>query len=262
MGVIISIANHKGGVGKTATSCNLGHALARSGKKTLVIDMDLQCNTTSTLFGNDQARYGLCELLNPDEDIDVQKCIYGTAYEDLYIIPNSRETAAMEQRLIKSYPDGLNILKKRLTKYALNNFDFTIIDCPPNLGTFVICAMMCSNFVIVPNETGSKYAMEGLNEAVKFIEDIRENGNEELRFLKVLLTKADGRELVHKASIAQIRSFYPPEKVFNTIIPGNTAVQQAEMLGKTIFKHRSNARAAVAYKNLSEEIINTLKKKD
>ena len=117
---------------------------------------------------------------------------------------------------------------------------------------------MASDFVIVPTETGSRYSMEGLNEAVNFIEDIRENGNDKLRFLKVLLTKVDQRMMVHKATITQIHNYYPKEKIFNTLIPTNTAIQQAEMLGLTIFKHRSNATAALAYSKLAKEIIKTL----
>jgi len=259
-GIVLSIINHKGGVGKTATTCNLGHALARIGKRVLTVDMDLQCNTTATLYGSDRPRYSLYELLDPEisENEIIEKCIYGTSYENLYIVPNIPETAAIEQRIIKRYPEGLQLFRDKLRTYVKKNFDFILIDNPPNLGTFVLCSLMATDFVIVPSETGSKYSMEGLNEAVSFIEDIRENQNEELRFLKVLLTKVDQRMIVHKVSISQIRNFYPKEKVFKTMIPTNTAVQQAEMLGITIFKHRSNAAAAIAYSNLAKEVIKTI----
>lgn len=264
MGFIISITNHKGGVAKTTTAINLSHALARAKKKVLVVDMDLQCNTTSNLFGEDRPRYSLYNILDPNrEDTDAAKCIYGTPHENLYIIPNIRETAAIESHLIKlPYEQSSSVLRKNIRDYVKENFDFILIDCPPNLGTFVINALIASDFVIVPNETGSKYSMEGLAEAVNFIEDIRENGNSDLRFLKVLLTKADQRMMIHKATIAQIKNFYPPDKIFKTVIPTNTDLQKAELTGKTIFTFRSNASGAKAYKKLAQELLTIIKVKN
>lgn len=262
-GYIISITNHKGGVGKTTTACNLAHALTRLGKKVLVVDMDLQCNSTSTLFGEDRPRYSLYNLLSPVNKINIEQCITGTALENLYVIPNIRETAAIERDLIKE-PNlkGLSLFRDRFREYAINNFDFTLIDCPPNLGTFVLSALMASTFVIVPSEAGSKYSLEGLNEAVSFIEDLRGSVNADLKFLRVLLTKVDLRMLVHKAAITQIRNFYPSEKVFKTLIPTNTALQQAEMAAKTIFTYRSNASGAIAYAKLSKELLTFFKTRD
>jgi chromosome partitioning protein len=261
MGFIISVTNHKGGVAKTTTTINLGHALARAKKKVLAIDLDLQCNTTSNLFGEDRPRYGLYDILDPNrEDIDITKCIYGTPHENFYILPNIRETAAIESHLIRlPYERSSSALRSKIRDYVKNDFDFTLIDCPPNLGMFVINALIASDFVIVPNETGSKYSMEGLAEAVNFIEDIRENGNADLRFLKVLLTKVDQRMMIHKATMAQIKNFYPSDKIFKTIIPTNTDIQKAELTGKTIFAFRSNASGALAYKKLAQELINILK---
>ena len=264
-GTIISITNHKGGVAKSTTAINLGHALTKTKLKVLVVDLDLQCNTTSNLFGEDRAKHSLFEILDPDHNHnghDISRFIYGTSHENLYIIPNIRETAAVENRLIKlPYDIFSTILRKRLRDYAKENFDFTLIDCPPNLGTFVINALIASDFVIVPNETGSRYSLEGLHEAVNFIEDIRENGNPNLRFLKVLLTKVDQRMMVHKATISQIRNFYPEDKVFETLIPTNTDFQKAELSGKTIYAYRSNAKGAIAYTKLAKELLKTIKGK-
>jgi chromosome partitioning protein len=261
-GIIISITNHKGGVAKSTTAINIGHALARMKKKTLVIDLDLQCNTTSTLFGEERSRHSLYEILDPNEEnTDIERCVYGTSYENLYILPNIRETAAIENRLLKlNYDTASSVLRKRARDYLKKQFDFILIDCPPNLGTFVINALVASDFVIVPNETGSKYSLEGLHEAVNFIEDIRENGNPDLRFLKVLMTKVDQRMIVHKATITQIRNFYPSDKVFKTIIPANTDIQKSELTGKTIYAYRSNAAGAKAYTKLAQELLKTLQK--
>lgn len=260
-GVIISVANHKGGIAKSTTTINLGHALSLKGKKVLIIDMDLQGNSSSTLLAKTRKKYSLLELLDPDEGIKIEDCIYGTPIENLYIIPNIRETARVEYKLIKMpFSKSSQVLRKEIRAYAKKNFDFTIIDCPPNLGVFVINSLSASDFCIVPNETGSRYSIEGLNEAVSFIEDIKENSNSDLQFLKVLLTKVDKRKIVHKATIAQIENFYPKDKVFKTTIPVNTDFQKAEMKSQTVIGYRSNALGAIAYKNLADELLTFLKK--
>jgi cellulose biosynthesis protein BcsQ len=256
-GLIISIINHKGGIAKTTTTVNLGHALSRLGKKILIVDMDLQCNTTSTMFHDREiGKYSLIDILNPDNtEINVKECIHGTTYKQLYIIPNVRETAGIEQQLIKRYPEGLSILRDRMRSYVKANFDFVLIDNPPNLGTFVISSLIASDFVIVPNEAGSKYSLEGLKEAVNFIEDIRETYNPDLKFLRVLLTKLDKRMMAHNATVELIRNYFPEEKVFETTIPSNTDFQKSELKNETIFKFRSGAIGAVAYMKLAEEIL-------
>jgi chromosome partitioning protein len=260
-GTIISILNHKGGCAKTTTAINLGHALARMNIKTLVVDADLQCNSTSSLFSQDRLKYSLYNILNPDDNsIKPAQCVVGTLYENLSLLPNSGDTAALEQKLIQHYPKGMQILKDRFRGYAKDNFDIVLIDNQPSLGSFVINSLMASDFGLVPCETGSKYSLEGLSEAVSFIEDIRETGATDIKFLKVLLTKTDQRKLAHRATITQIRNYYPSAKVFNTMIPTNTDFQKAELRSETIFSFRSNATGAIAYKNLANELLETLRK--
>ncbi|MDD3581948.1 MAG: ParA family protein [Desulfobacca sp.] len=259
-GHIISIVNHKGGVGKTTTACNLAHALAREGKRVLVVDMDPQCNATSILRGDIEARCTLYEILDPEEnEISIENCIYGTAYNDLYLIHNIPETATIEPRLIRLMPNSLTLLKAKIRNYAVNNFDFTIIDNPPNLGTFVICSLYCSDFVIVPNEAGSRYSVDGLIKAVNFVDDVQKDNNPNLRFLKLLITKVDRRMSVCKAIISQIRRYFPIEKVFDTMIPSNTEFQKAELSFKTVIAYKSNASGSIAYQKLAREILALLK---
>jgi len=255
-GSILSIVNHKGGVGKTTTTCNLAHALARKGKRVLVIDMDPQCNATSILRGDIESRCSLYEILDPDvNNITIENCIYGTAYDNLYLIHNIPETATIEPKLIRLMPDSMLILKNKIRNYSINNFDFTIIDNPPNLGTFVICSLLTSDFVIVPNEAGSRYSVDGLIKAVQFVDDIQKYDNKNLRFLRLLITKVDRRMSVCKAIVSHIRRFFPQDKVFETVIPSNTEFQKAELTYKTIIAFKSNASGSIAYINLAKEIL-------
>lgn len=257
--MIISVINNKGGVGKTTTTVNLGHALARVGQRVLVVDVDSQCNASDLLLSLDaRPRRTLYDLLDSEESISAPDCINGTMYPDLFLLPNSSDTAAIEPHLITSAPSSLTLLRRKLREYALENFDFTLIDNPPNLGTFVILSLYCSDFAIVPTEAGSKHSGEGLIKAVDFINEVRATGNADLRFLKLLLTKVDKRTAISKAIVAQIRQLFSREKVFDVQIPINTALQQAEYKSQTIFKYRSNAIAAKAYQNLAKELLKLL----
>jgi chromosome partitioning protein len=258
--VIISVINNKGGVGKTTTTCNLADALARKGKSVLVVDMDSQCNATSMLLGGETPNTDtLFELLDPENtDISVQQCIHPTTHENLQVIPNVYVSAALEPKLIQNSPGCFSSLRNHIRDFALEKYDITIIDNPPNMGTFVICSLYTSDFVIVPNDSGSKYSIEGLVRAVEFIKDISNNTNPDLKFLRLLITHLDKRTSISRAIIHQVRQIFRTDEVFNTTIPVNTAFQQAELHGQTIFKYAPKASGATAYRNLAVELISIL----
>ena len=257
--MIISIINNKGGVGKTTTAVNLAHALSKKGKRVLVVDTDSQCNSTDILTsGTEFEGLSFYDVLEEGDKASVSDCIFETEYENLFLLPNVPETATLEPELIAGVPESLYRLRKALRQYALKNFDFTLLDNPPNMGTFVISSLLASDCVIVPTEAGSKHSGEGLVKAVKLIEETREKGNPDLRFLKLLLTKVDRRTIISRAVVEQVRRLFPREKVFDTQIPVNTDLQKAEFKGETIFKFRSNAASARAYMSLAEELISTV----
>ena len=253
--MIISIINHKGGVGKTATTVNLGHALARFNKKTLIVDVDPQCNTTSILLGENEYRKSLYDLLTTDEN--PKNFIHPTSYPNLFVIPNMPESATLEYDIVKSAPESLFELKKKMA--LIDGYDYILIDNPPSLGVFCISSLNASNCVIVPNEAGSRTSIEGLKKAVEFIEKIKLNGNPELLFLRLLHTKVDKRLSVHKALLQLIKDEFPKDRIFKTIIPANTDVQKAELKKETIFKYKSNVSSAIAYKELASELISITK---
>ena len=259
MSVIISVVNNKGGVGKTTVTCNLSHALAKKGKKVLVVDIDSQCNATSLLIPDTAAlRYSMYDILESENNTTPEKCIYGTEYANLYCLPNIPDTASLEPELIYRSPKSLFTLRKKFRDYALENFEITIIDNPPNMGTFVICSLYCSDFVIVPNQAGSSFSLEGLLKAIMLINEVREQGNPNLRFLRLLINQVDKRTTISRATITQIKQNFKPDQFFITTIPINTAFQQAESLKQTIFKFSPHAAGARAYRLLAQELLEIL----
>lgn len=259
MGVILAISNNKGGVGKSTTAANLAHALANRKKRVLLVDADSQCNLTSTFGSNPWPGNSLLELLDAD-GVAVDTCITPSPdYERLFMLPNKTDSAALEPALARRTDYGWYMLRDRLRDYAVKTFDFTLIDCPPNLGLFSIQAMIASDFILVPVEAGSRYAMDGLDRTIETIGAIAkaDPDNPSGRFLRLLINKADRRTAVSRVTIEQIQQNYPGE-VFSTIIPINTDIQQSEMLGKTVLRHASKSPGAQAYRTLATELLTIL----
>jgi len=256
-GVIISIINNKGGCSKTTTTCNLAHALSKKSKKILVIDNDTQCNSTSLMIKEGFAN-SIYHILS--QNISIQTCVYLTKYRSVYCIPNDQRTAALEISLAKNLKESLFIYRDKLKKYVKDNYDFILIDNPPNLGIFVAMALYMSDFVIVPNDTGSKFSMEGLLNAVSFIDEIRNTGNPDLKFLRILITKVDKRTNASNTIIEHIKNTFTKEQVFKTIVPVNASFQQAELMDQTLIRFKSNAPGAKAYIDIADELLDILKR--
>lgn len=257
---IISIINHKGGVGKTATTVNLGEALSREGLQVLVVDMDPQCNTTDILLADRKFEYSVFDLLNPEQEaLPPEECISPTAIDGLYCVPNTPDSTFLEPELIKLGPAGFHFLRDRLRSYAQEKYHFTIIDNPPNLGTFVVSSLFASDFAIIPYDAGSTGSLRGFSKALDFIEEIRQNGNPELKFLKALITRVDRRTSIWKTIMDHRHPEAGEDWVFETVIPMNTDFQKAEFADKTIFQIRPSAPGAIAYEELAKELMTILK---
>lgn len=259
MGFILAISNNKGGVGKSTTTANLAHALANRKKRVLIVDADSQCNLTSTFVSASRPGNSLLELLDGG-GMPPESCITASPdYERLYVLPNKPDSAALEPALARREDYGWHMLKDRLRDYAINNFDFTLIDCPPNLGLFSIQAMIASDFILVPVEAGSRYAMDGLDRTIETISGIAaaDPDNPTGRFLRLLINKSDRRTAVSKVTIEQIQQNYA-DQVFATIVPKNTDIQQSEMIGKTVLRHAPKSPGAQAFRELATELISIL----
>jgi len=253
---IISIINHKGGVGKTTTAVNLAEALTREGLRVLVVDMDPQCNSTDILLPAAEISHTVFDLLNPEDSTSQpQDCIYPTPIAELYCLPNTPDSTFLEPELIKLGPSGFRRLRERLKPYALENYQVTLIDNPPNLGTFVASALFASDFVIIPYDAGSTGSLRGFAKAMDFIAEIRQNGNPQLQFLRGLLTRVDRRTSVWRMISEQQEGKLSEGLMFETVIPMNTDFQKAEFLDKTIFQVKPGAPGALAYQQLARELL-------
>lgn len=253
-GKIIAVVNNKGGVGKTTLTANLAHCLANRKKSVLVVDLDSQCNATSLLLAPGVAKNSLYELLDtPDASID--SMVYQTDYERVKCLPNVEETSALEMDLLANgLPRSYQILRERLRDFAVAGYDYTILDCPPNLGFFVISALYSSDFVIVPILAGSAFSVEGLAKAINLIGQVRENGNADLRFLRLLVNAVDLRTTMSRISIEQLYSHFGKDKIFKVTVPTSSAFQQAEHVKKTVIRHAPHSPGAKSYRELAKEV--------
>lgn len=260
---VISVINNKGGTAKTTTVINTGEALSLMGKRVLIIDMDNQCNATDILQNGIERQIikSLYEVLDPRSDIkdtDIESCIYPASKNCLHFIPNIPDLAILGPRIILGGEATLFLLRERVRSYALSHFDFTFIDCPPNVDVFVISALIASDLVIVPTMAGSKFSLNGLVKTKAFIDDIGHRYNHGLKFLKLLITMVDGRTSICKTVVNAIRKTFLEDEVFCQTIPMNTDFQKAEVFNQSIFSYRNSAPGAFAYMKIAEEIINAI----
>jgi cellulose biosynthesis protein BcsQ len=249
--VIISVVNNKGGVGKSTITQNLAHALANKGKKVLVIDQDPQSNTTSVLTPPINANT-LFNFYN--DDSPVIECIYPTPYEGIDILPNCNKTDTIEVSLYADVRQSYFLLRDNLREHALKAYDFVLIDCPPNLGLFVMMALICSDSAIVAIEAGSRYSVDGFVSAFDAIEGVAGAVQHPLKFLRAVINKVDLRAAIHKSSADYLRRAYGA-KIFQTTIPTNTDIQKAEMERETVLSYAPHCNGAKRFKALADELL-------
>ena len=255
MSKIIAVANQKGGVGKTTTSINLSASLAVLGKRTLVIDMDPQGNSSSGLGINSipDGRSLYRAILG---EIPLSKTIKNCEIGELKIIPSTQDLYGAEIELIDT--TSRELLLKNAMQNIKDDFHYTIIDCPPSLGLLTINALCAATSVLVPLQC-EYYALEGIAQLLETVKRIRRNFNPDLEIEGILLTMFDSRtNLSNEVTENVIERF--SAKVFKTIIPRNVRLSEAPSFGKPIILYDRHSKGALTYQQLAEEIIENEKK--
>lgn len=250
MARIICITNQKGGVGKTTTAVNLASCLAAIEKKTLLVDMDPQGNSTSGVgLDKNECLPNIYNVLM--EEATLLEIVKPTELKKLYCAPSNGHLTGAEVELV-GLEERETRLKKALATVA-SDFDFILIDCPPSLGFLTLNALTAADSVLIPVQS-EYYALEGLSSLMETVERVRESLNPKLEIEGALLTMHDSRTRISVQVSDEVRKFFG-SKVYNTIIPRNVQLSESPSFGKPIILYDIRSSGAQAYLNLTKEIV-------
>ncbi|MFO8066807.1 MAG: ParA family protein [Bacteroidales bacterium] len=245
MGKVIAISNHKGGVGKTTSAINFGAALARSGKKVLLIDFDPQSNLSQSL-----------EITEPE--IDIYSIIKGDKEanavklnKNLYMIPAVSSLGAAEIELAAEA--GREYILSEILDDIKDDYDYIIIDCPPSLGLLTINAFTAADEVLIPMQA-EFLALQGIGKLLGLVEKIKKRLNERLTIAGIFITQFDRRKVLNRHVLNTIEGHFG-DKVYNTTIRNNVALAEAPNSGLDIFEYNENSNGAFDYKMFTKEYL-------
>ena len=249
---IVAIANQKGGVGKTTTAVNLGAALAESGKRILIVDLDPQANATSSFGLQGVGDISLYEPLLGEASI-IEK-ILPTRREGLFIVPAHLDMAGAEVEIARM-PNHLTRLAETLKPlHTDQTFNFVFLDCPPSLGILMSNALAAADELLTPIQC-EYFALEGLVKIVRLIEQVLDSGaNERLELGGIVMTMFDARTNLSQQVVADVRKHFG-ERVYETVIPRSVRLSEAPSFGKSILEYASGGPAGQAYRALAREFM-------
>ncbi|WP_122646002.1 ParA family protein [Enterococcus mediterraneensis] len=250
MGRIISVANQKGGVGKTTTTVNLGACLAYVGKKILLVDIDAQGNATSGVgIRKPDVSKDIYDVLVNEEPI--KNAILPSSRENLDIVPATIQLAGAEIELTSMMARESRL--KLALEEVKDDYDYIFIDCPPSLGHLTINAFTASDSILIPVQC-EYYALEGLSQLLNTVRLVQKHFNPTLKIEGVLLTMYDARTNLGAEVVEEVRRYFQ-EKVYDTIIPRNIRLSEAPSHGLSIIDYDLRSKGAEVYQALAKEVL-------
>lgn len=253
---ILSFANQKGGVGKTTSAVNTASALGVLGKKTLLIDLDPQGSSTSSVgVVKNSVKYtsydvltGICK--------DVSKAIYQTHFKNLWVMPSNISLAAAELELANQKEREFFLKKALSTLTGDNTFDYAIIDCPPSLGIITLNALSASRGLVIPVQC-EYFALEGLSQLMNTFKSVKKHYNSTLSITGILITMYNSRYKLSSQVLEELEKYYGYQ-LFETKISRTVALSEAPSFGEPIYYYSRYSKASLEYGKLAKEIVSRI----
>ncbi len=255
---VIAITNQKGGVGKTTTTFNLGVALAKQGKRVLVVDVDPQSNLTTYAgwYDENELKYTLTDLMEQsmnDDEINTKECILHHK-ENVDLIPSNLSLSALENSL--TYAMSREYTLRNCLSSIKEDYDYILLDCQPSLGMLTINALASANSVIIPVQS-EYFALRGMADLFKIINKVRRQINPTLKIEGALLTLVDSRTNLPKEIETQLKDNYGSVlNLFKTQIPRAVKTAESTSSGGSVFSYDKNGTVAGAYSSFAKEVLN------